>query len=197
MKRATYYSVVALFLGACSPLDIDVTMQANTQQCPAQVLEGVDVYNGYGAIDWVKVAASGRRFAFIKATQGDYNKQGTFNANWANSRAAGVVRCVLAPRTAEAHGFPALQGFRIGVVGDFPIVEGILHDADLHLGSIPGVPLGEGHFHRRRVIHLFPQDRFAGKYGTGRRSGEREGNKRAFGEARVPPHLQRIISRRD
>jgi lysozyme len=38
------------------------------------------------------VAASGRQFAFIKATQGDYNKQSTFAANWANAGAAGLLR---------------------------------------------------------------------------------------------------------
>ena len=86
--------VAPMLLGVwsgCGPL-VDVTMEANTQQCATTTLEGVDVYNGYGAIDWVKVANSGRRFAFIKATQGNYNKQGTFAANWTNSRAANVVR---------------------------------------------------------------------------------------------------------
>jgi lysozyme len=56
------------------------------------VVEGLDVYNGQGTIDWMKVAASGRQFAFIKATQGDYNKQTSFPANWANSAAAGLMR---------------------------------------------------------------------------------------------------------
>ncbi|MEO6774910.1 MAG: GH25 family lysozyme [Kofleriaceae bacterium] len=60
--------------------------------CPDQVVEGLDVYTGTGTIDWAKVQASGRGFAFIKATQGDYNMQATFAPNWANALAAGVKR---------------------------------------------------------------------------------------------------------
>jgi lysozyme len=62
------------------------------QQCPTQTIEGVDVYQGTGTVDWAKVKAAGRAFAFIKATQGDYNKQSTFAADWAGAKAAGVVR---------------------------------------------------------------------------------------------------------
>ncbi len=82
---------LAIFGSACGPF-VDVTMEANTQQCATTTLEGVDVYNGDGAIDWIKVAGSGRRFAFMKATQGNYNKQSNFVANWTNSRSAGVAR---------------------------------------------------------------------------------------------------------
>ncbi len=59
---------------------------------PVGTIEGIDVYAGDGPIDWMKVKASGRHFAFIKATQGDYNTQSTFVANWANARAAGITR---------------------------------------------------------------------------------------------------------
>jgi GH25 family lysozyme M1 (1,4-beta-N-acetylmuramidase) len=65
---------------------------ASTQQCPDQVVEGLDVYSGDGAIDWAKVKASGRQFAFIKATQGDYDVQSTFAADWSGALAAGVMR---------------------------------------------------------------------------------------------------------
>lgn len=61
-------------------------------QCPKPQLEGVDIYDGTGTIDWAMVKASGRSFAFIKATQGDYNKQTKFAANWAAASAAGVAR---------------------------------------------------------------------------------------------------------
>lgn len=67
-------------------------VEQDLTMCPAQVIEGLDVYAGTGTIDWTKVQASGRGFAFIKATQGDYNKQATFAANWANALAAGVKR---------------------------------------------------------------------------------------------------------
>jgi lysozyme len=66
--------------------------QASTQQCPAQTVEGIDVFQGTGAIDWTLVKGSGRQFAFIKTTQGDYNLQSTFAQSWSQSRAAGVLR---------------------------------------------------------------------------------------------------------
>ncbi len=55
-------------------------------------VEGIDVSAGNGTIDWAKVKAAGRDFAFIKATQGNYDVQSTFAANWANAAAAGVQR---------------------------------------------------------------------------------------------------------
>lgn len=61
-------------------------------QCGSAVVEGLDVYDGQGTIDWGQVKASGRDFAFIKATQGDYNHQTKFAANWTNAAAAGVLR---------------------------------------------------------------------------------------------------------
>ena len=64
----------------------------NTQQCSTQVVEGLDVYSGDGTINWNEVAASGRDFVFIKATQGNYNKQTNFATNWAGAQAAGVLR---------------------------------------------------------------------------------------------------------
>jgi lysozyme len=87
---------IALGLGlvACSsgPEPTSEVTEANTTQCPMTVVEGVDVYDGQGTIDWTKVKAANRDFAFIKATQGDYNTQTTFTANWHGAKAAGVVR---------------------------------------------------------------------------------------------------------
>ncbi|HZS41388.1 MAG TPA: GH25 family lysozyme [Polyangia bacterium] len=60
--------------------------------CPANVVEGVDVSDGQGTIDWTKVAGSGRGFAFMKATQGDYFTASTFTKNWSNAKAAGLLR---------------------------------------------------------------------------------------------------------
>lgn len=66
--------------------------QDTTMLCPTQTVEGVDVYSGDGTIDWSMLEMSGRQFAFIKATQGDYNKQSTFASDWAGALAAGVLR---------------------------------------------------------------------------------------------------------
>ena len=81
-----------IVVAACSGETEERSVAQAVQQCPAMTVEGVDVYAGTGTIDWTKVKAAGRDFAFIKATQGDYNKQSKFAANWANSLAAGVMR---------------------------------------------------------------------------------------------------------
>jgi lysozyme len=57
------------------------------------MLEGVDASNWQGpAVDWAAVAASGRRFAIVKASEdGDY-RDPTFVRNWAAIKEAGLVR---------------------------------------------------------------------------------------------------------
>lgn len=56
-------------------------------------VEGVDVSHWQGAsIDWKKVKASGREFAFMKATEGTNYKDDTFAKNWAGAKAAGLIR---------------------------------------------------------------------------------------------------------
>ncbi|HTA93651.1 MAG TPA: glycoside hydrolase family 25 protein [Polyangiaceae bacterium] len=83
--------------------------EAVTTQCPKETVEGLDVYQGQGTIDWSKLAPrvtsdgglkdggssaseDGYAFAFIKATQGNYNTQRTFAANWLNAKSAGLLR---------------------------------------------------------------------------------------------------------
>lgn len=88
-------TLIAMGAAACTTSSPDPRVNAVEQaltKCPDQVIEGLDVYSGTGTIDWSKVQASGRGFAFIKATQGDYNVQTTFATNWANALAAGVKR---------------------------------------------------------------------------------------------------------
>jgi lysozyme len=62
------------------------------EQCVSQSVDGVDVFDGQGAIDWAAVADSGVHFAMIKATQGTDDTQETFAANWSGARDAGVRR---------------------------------------------------------------------------------------------------------
>jgi len=62
------------------------------QQCAKSVVEGIDIYDGTGTIDWKSVKSAGVDFAMIKATQGTYNTQTTFAANWSGSKAAGLYR---------------------------------------------------------------------------------------------------------
>ena len=85
--------VLAFALAGCArgPSEASLT-QADTTQCPSQVVEGIDVYSGTGTIDWSMVASSGRMFAFIKATQGNYDMQSTFCDQWTGAQLAGVLR---------------------------------------------------------------------------------------------------------
>ncbi len=61
------------------------------QQCQsATVVSGVDLNpDGDGTLPW---ASSGKGFAILKATQGDYYTDADFAANWAALKAAHVVR---------------------------------------------------------------------------------------------------------
>lgn len=55
-------------------------------------LEGIDVSIYQGAINWPTVASSGKRFAFIKATDGTTSVDSRFADNWPASRDAGLFR---------------------------------------------------------------------------------------------------------
>jgi lysozyme len=90
MIRRMRWPALLIVVSACAAHESDVEQEV--QQCPTQTVEGIDVYSGQGAVDWMKVKGAGRDFAFIKATQGNYNKQSTFAANWTGAAAAGVLR---------------------------------------------------------------------------------------------------------
>lgn len=58
---------------------------------PAYV-SGVDVSAFQGNVDWSAVAAAGAQFAFVKATEGVGAKDQTFDKNWDDMKAAGLLR---------------------------------------------------------------------------------------------------------
>lgn len=53
---------------------------------------GNDVSEYQGSIDWSKVSACGQRFAFMKATEGNYVQDKTFKKNWDAAKSAGFLR---------------------------------------------------------------------------------------------------------
>jgi len=53
-------------------------------------IHGIDVSKYQGDIDWSAVAASGVKFAWIKATEGGDHADEKFSANWAGAKSAGV-----------------------------------------------------------------------------------------------------------
>jgi GH25 family lysozyme M1 (1,4-beta-N-acetylmuramidase) len=58
----------------------------------ASLVEGIDVSHYEPNVDWAKVKAAGREFAFMKATEGTTYVDPSFTMHWANSKAAGVLR---------------------------------------------------------------------------------------------------------
>src|SRR5579884_2746971 len=90
-----FWAVVSVVACGCSgtPTREDVgTASEPLQQCAAATVEGVDIYDGNGAITWSAVKAAGVDFAIIKATQGTYNTQTSFSTNWSQSKQAGLLR---------------------------------------------------------------------------------------------------------
>lgn len=57
----------------------------------AQTIYGIDVSHWQGTINWTQVSASGKVFAFAKATEGMTGNDATFSTNMINGNSAGVV----------------------------------------------------------------------------------------------------------
>jgi lysozyme len=55
-------------------------------------VHGIDVSKFQGDIDWSRVADSGVKFAWIKATEGGDRADERFQANWDGAKAAGIPR---------------------------------------------------------------------------------------------------------
>lgn len=56
----------------------------------ANNLFGIDVSSYQGSITWSSVYANGARYAFAKATEGNYYRDAYFNSNMTNGKAAGM-----------------------------------------------------------------------------------------------------------
>ncbi|HEY7957863.1 MAG TPA: GH25 family lysozyme [Polyangia bacterium] len=61
--------------------------------CPnGATVSGIDVSGYQGTVDWAQVAASGRKFAIAKATEGVTFTDSTFATNWAAMKSHGILR---------------------------------------------------------------------------------------------------------
>ena len=97
MNRGLRWSLVILScLGGCvAPGPSTGTLSEEVRVCPTgPVVEGIDVSVYQGTIDWTKVKAAGIQFAYIRVSDGTGSHDSKFAANWANARAAGVLRGV-------------------------------------------------------------------------------------------------------
>ena len=53
---------------------------------------GIDVSYWDAGIDWPKVRATGQRFVFVKATEGNTYQDPTYDDNWFGAKSAGLLR---------------------------------------------------------------------------------------------------------
>ena len=67
-----------------------LAMAAAGNQAKANNLFGIDVSNYQGSVNWSSVYSNGARYAFAKATEGNYFEDGTFNNNMNNGKSAGL-----------------------------------------------------------------------------------------------------------
>jgi lysozyme len=84
-----------LLCASCGGVEPGELVQAATytSECPdGGLVEGIDVASGQGMPDWAQVKGSGRAFAFVKATQGDYYTSPDFAYDWMNTKANGLLR---------------------------------------------------------------------------------------------------------
>ncbi|HXZ15468.1 MAG TPA: GH25 family lysozyme [Roseiarcus sp.] len=73
--------------GGAGPIDVAGLNYPRPHDYP---VHGIDVSKFQGAIDWNRVADSGVKFAWIKATEGGDHADERFQANWEGAKGAGV-----------------------------------------------------------------------------------------------------------
>ena len=100
-KSISSGALIALALGAAvlagcgggHPLDVvDQSFSLNHPRPRDYPVHGIDVSKFQGDIDWNRVADSGVKFAWIKATEGGDHADERFQANWAGAKEAGIPR---------------------------------------------------------------------------------------------------------
>ena len=90
-------------------------------QAATSTVNGVDVAhfdNEAGAIDWSSVRDSGRRFAYVKATQATITKDAYFDANWHDTAAAGLFHGAYHFADPSVGTAVGQADFFAGVIGD-------------------------------------------------------------------------------
>ncbi|NNM72911.1 glycoside hydrolase family 25 protein [Enterovirga aerilata] len=70
----------------------DVKPHPGVAKAHRMPIQGIDVSRWQGKIDWASVAASGKQFAFIKATEGGDHIDPRFIENWYGAKQAGLAR---------------------------------------------------------------------------------------------------------
>jgi lysozyme len=115
--RLSLLLIVPLLAACGAPDERFGSAQDAITICPAgTTLEGIDVSHYDGTIDWAQVKASGRAFAFAKATEGTTYTDPSFAANWAGMKQQGIARSAYhffhsnVDPTTEANHFLSVMG---------------------------------------------------------------------------------------
>ena len=82
--------LVTLVLSAGALLPAAAAAKGPQKPPPSSALEGLDVSQWQGTVDWTRVAAAGKRFAFIRASAGSLSNDPLYPANRAGANAAGL-----------------------------------------------------------------------------------------------------------
>jgi GH25 family lysozyme M1 (1,4-beta-N-acetylmuramidase) len=120
-------------------------------------LEGVDVSEFQGGIDWNAVHGSGRAFAIARVSDGTQHPDPTFDTNWAGIKAAGMVRGVY--QFFRASEDPIAQAdFLLGKVGTLapgdlpPVLDVEVTDGQSGDAVIAGVSAWAAHIQQQTGI---------------------------------------------
>ena len=96
--RGIALAAAALALASCAQRTSSYGELGDAKPHPAVAkahrmpIQGIDVSRWQGKIDWASVAAAGKQFAFIKATEGGDHIDPRFLENWFGAKQAGMVR---------------------------------------------------------------------------------------------------------
>ncbi|EEF61845.1 glycoside hydrolase family 25 protein [Pedosphaera parvula] len=101
-----------------------VAMSVGSQSAQANNLLGIDVSSYQGSPNWTSVAGCGPKYAFVKATEGNYYQDSVYNSDMSNGKAAGLQMGAydfcrpdqISPAT-EANYFWAFAGSKITTDG--------------------------------------------------------------------------------
>ena len=116
--------VAALTLPACTGTAPQIgSAESAVTVCPgSSTVQGIDVSEFQGSINWGAVKSSGHDFAFIRVSDGTYQDP-NFDSNWAGAKAAGVIR--------GAYQFFRASDDPITIADQFLARMGTLGDGDL------------------------------------------------------------------
>jgi lysozyme len=106
------------------------------------MIEGIDISNNQGAIDWSRVAAAGKRFAFIKSSEGTYFIDSYFDDNWQGCRDNGITPGVYHFARPDLSSAEDEADFFIELMGGPTFSPGDLVALDLEMPARP-VDLGD------------------------------------------------------